>query len=369
MIVMSVKRFDRGELKAPERKPNGWVRFDGYISRIGIQEYMQSDGTVRREFRPPDEVFNQDALESFSLVPLTNDHPPVGYLDSNNTKQYQVGTVEFPQQDGERTRARMLVTDEKAIRDVMSGKAQISCGYTCDLEETPGEYEGVRYDAVQRNIRGNHVAIVTEGRAGPEVCLRVDTKELVLDIKQSDMYALTQKGKPNMVKLRIDGVEYEVPESAAQAFAKFEKELSEKAEQAKSEADKAAARADAAEAQVTELKAELEAAPAKIREQVASEMNLQATAQKILGESFKADGKNATEIKREVAEFINGVKLDGKSEDYVATAFDIAVERYAKEGEKLSQQEVQPVSKKNTIEQARADHRAWLESLYLRKDK
>ena len=37
---------------------------------------------------------------------------------------------------------------------------ELSCGYYCDLDETPGEYEGQRYDARQRNIRGNHLALV-----------------------------------------------------------------------------------------------------------------------------------------------------------------------------------------------------------------
>ena len=34
---------------------------------------------------------------------------------------------------------------------------------------TPGVYEGERYDGVMTEITGNHVALVSDGRAGPDV--------------------------------------------------------------------------------------------------------------------------------------------------------------------------------------------------------
>lgn len=46
---------------------------------------------------------------------------------------------------------------------------ELSSAYSYDADMTPGSYCGVKYDGVMRNIRGNHVALVTEGRAGPDV--------------------------------------------------------------------------------------------------------------------------------------------------------------------------------------------------------
>lgn len=64
----------------------------------------------------------------------------------------------------------LIVTDQSAIEAIDSKKLkEISCGYFFDPDFTPGEFNGVAYDFVMRNIRGNHVALVKEGRAGPEV--------------------------------------------------------------------------------------------------------------------------------------------------------------------------------------------------------
>lgn len=64
----------------------------------------------------------------------------------------------------------LIVTDQSAIEAIDSKKLkEISCGYFFDPDFTPGEFNGVAYDFVMRNIRGNHVALVREGRAGPEV--------------------------------------------------------------------------------------------------------------------------------------------------------------------------------------------------------
>lgn len=52
-------------------------------------------------------------------------------------------------------------------------------GYFCDYELTPGTFNGIHYDAVQRNIRGNHIALVEEGRMGSDV--RVMDRKITMD--------------------------------------------------------------------------------------------------------------------------------------------------------------------------------------------
>ena len=64
----------------------------------------------------------------------------------------------------------LFVTDERGIKAVENGDAkELSCAYMYDPEFTPGEFDGHHYDFVMTNIRGNHVALVEEGRAGPDV--------------------------------------------------------------------------------------------------------------------------------------------------------------------------------------------------------
>lgn len=64
----------------------------------------------------------------------------------------------------------LFVTDAEAIRAIEDGKArEISCAYLYEPDFTSGDFGGTAYDFVMRNIRGNHVALVEEGRAGSDV--------------------------------------------------------------------------------------------------------------------------------------------------------------------------------------------------------
>ncbi len=360
----SVRRYDRGEIRTPTRTPQGYLRADGYLTRVGIFEYRQPDGTVRRELRPPEEVFAPESLASFSLAPLTLLHPDVP-LTPDNTNQYRVGTVgEAPAREGGFVRAPVVVQDAAAIRAVEAGEAQeLSCGYACELEFTAGDWEGQRYDAIQRQIRGNHVALVPRGRAGPDVRLHLDAA----DAEQIGPEQITNQppegganggqkpaptGGSTMTKIRIDGVTYEVSEQAAEALARadekhaaaiaerdgkittltadIEKARADGAEKAKAlqaESDKQKARADAAEgALATEKKARTDAAaqmPAMVKARVA----LETKARAVLGAEAKLDELDEMGIKRAVvAKLQPEAKLDGASEAYVQARYDIALE-------------------------------------------
>lgn len=325
----NVHRIDRGTLEAPVELPNGWLKVDAYIARTGVQVYRKSDGTEWREYRPAETVFDGKSLASFGLVPLTNNHPPEGYLNADNTKSYQVGTVGHPEKADSKVRAQLLVTDSKTIAEMRAGKSETSCGYSCDLDFTPGEFEGERYDAVQRNVVANHVAIVREGRAGPEVRVRMDSlaHEVVLSSKdQPAPPALRTEPKTKMVKIKIDGVEIEVSELAAQLYVKQVDALKAKTDAETAKAEKEKARADAADGEVTKLKKELAEAPSKIKAAVAARTALETSARKMIAKEVQIDGLSDLELKRLAVETATERKLDGKSEAYVDAAFDIAVE-------------------------------------------
>lgn len=55
-----------------------------------------------------------------------------------------------------------------------SGLRELSLGYSLDLDETPGVWNGQPYDAIQRNIRINHLALVEKARAGEQARLNID---------------------------------------------------------------------------------------------------------------------------------------------------------------------------------------------------
>ena len=171
---MSVFRLDRlGNVSRVERTPQGGLRMDAAVARSGILEYPGPNGSVIREYRPLEEASRADSLATLADAPVTNRHPP-GKVTAKNYKAYCVGHVSGEaRMDGELVVCRLAVQDETTLSAVeQATQREVSCGYTCDLDETPGVLaDGSRYDRIQRNIQYNHVAIVERGRAGREVAL------------------------------------------------------------------------------------------------------------------------------------------------------------------------------------------------------
>ena len=153
----------------------GYLRAMPKVARTGIQIYHgrecgRHDMEKVLVYRPLDAVFGADAIKSYTHLPVTLDHPGVP-VDASNWKKFAVGeTGDEVLRDGGTVRVPMMLRDAAAIAAVRDGKKQISVGYSCDVEWCDGiTHDGQKYDAVQRNIRGNHVAIVTTARGGPEL--------------------------------------------------------------------------------------------------------------------------------------------------------------------------------------------------------
>ena len=215
-----VRRWDAGSVGEVERTDQGYLRCPATITRTGVFAYQQPGGKVRRELRLPAEVFDAAAMRSFGLAPLTNGHPPV-MLSARNTARYQVGSVVEPRQDGDHVAAYVQITDADAIAEAEAGRRQLSCGYTCDLETCAGVTDGsdgvpagLHYDAIQRNIRGNHVALVDKARAGSTVQLRLDGA----DAFQIESDELRFDRDPTTIQTLIfDKTKYSASEAAAWA--------------------------------------------------------------------------------------------------------------------------------------------------------
>jgi len=109
------------------------------------------------------------AKDTFNGMPLLIIHKQ----DSAHAplKEERVGSIgTTPVWDAPYLDNALTVTDQNAISAIDDGSLrEISCGYFFEPDFTPGEFNGVHYDFVMRNIRGNHVALVKEGRAGPDV--------------------------------------------------------------------------------------------------------------------------------------------------------------------------------------------------------
>jgi len=174
-------RFDRSSLpSAFQETPEGFLRVRGTFSRSGCQTYTNADGSTRVEYRPPEEVCRPDSLLSMGGLPVTLEHPPQ-LLTPDTVREHTRGhsgtQVEYT--DGF-VHGTVTLTDRAAIEAVKRRDAvELSVGYRCDYDPTPGVApDGTRYDGVQRNISGNHLAVTRKARAGSQVRLHFDSADI-----------------------------------------------------------------------------------------------------------------------------------------------------------------------------------------------
>lgn len=198
-LIKGVKGRFIGDFQTQRQMtPEGFLVAPARIARTGVQSYRASElglpgvdaNKIIRLHRPSEEVFAPEAIASFEAQTVTDNHP-AGAVTSGNWPDLARGDVHGVGSDGEYLCAqKVIVRAQDAINKVQSGKAQLSCGYVFDVDMTPGTTaDGVPYDGVQRNIRGNHVAIVQAGRAGPNVRIADGTegvRKMIRAIKIGD---------------------------------------------------------------------------------------------------------------------------------------------------------------------------------------
>lgn len=153
-------------MRSPVELPDGALRVDATLTRTGVFVYRDAQGNETREYRPPEEVFDEVSLASFEGVVVTDDHPPV-MINASNAATYKRGRLASVKRDGSNMVGTMIIEDEELKKKMRAGKREVSHGYACDLEMKSGvSPEGEKYDCIQRGIIGNHSAVVDAGRAG-----------------------------------------------------------------------------------------------------------------------------------------------------------------------------------------------------------
>lgn len=275
--------------------PQGGLRVPAALTRTGIFDYVQPDGSTIREMRPPEEVFHADALASLAHAPVTDEHPPVP-VTSENFRRYSAGHVASePRQDGELVAATLVIQDAALVRAIESRqRTQVSCGYTCDVMDQPGP----GYDRIQRNIRYNHVAIVSVGRAGASVALRLDSAGNAVQCTHM---------------LRIDGIDYPLgTEAEIKAAVAAHARASAKTDVLTADLSKVTGERDAARAELAQA-----SDPARIEAMVSARAKLRSDAAKVLG-SEDLSGRSDADVRKAVcAKAYPGISLEGRADAYL----------------------------------------------------
>ena len=338
----AVLRVDFAEAPRMRRTDEGYLTGEARVARIGIQNYRNGDGTIRRELRRPEDVFAADALASFRNVPSTYGHPDERLVTAENAKRLSVGFVgENIRVDGRWVVMPITITDADTISRIEAGETiQLSAGYTADVDEEAGEYDGEVYDAVQRNIRGNHVAIVAQARAGDEARLQLDAADAVAVNNETMQSARSDSMSEKQVTVRVDGIEYEVPPEVERHLAKQDEQveaLTGERDQAKADAETNKAKADEAQAELDKLKEQR--SDEAIREAAKARVALERDAAKVLGDEAELDGKTDRQIQEEVVQKVHSdADLSEASDTYVQARYDAALATAKAHGDAMAKQ-------------------------------
>ena len=324
-----MKRFiEDAQLSGSRITADGYLVASVLCARTGIQDYLgteldKPDMPIVKVYRPESSVFAKDSLSTFVGKPTTNDHPPV-QVTADNWKEYAVGSIgEEVLRDGEYIRVPITLMDAATIKAVQDGKREISMGYDMELDWTPGTTaDGQAYDAVMKNLRMNHLAIVDRGRAGSRA--RIDDNN---PTQWGVSPLLTDRNPPIMTtrKIVVDGLTIETTDQGAEAIGKLQAEkqsITDARDAAIATKDAELAAKDARIADLEKSQLTAEALDAKVQ----ARADLLAKA-KTLAKDADFSGKADIEIMKAAVIAVRGADaIKDKSDAYVTAAFDLAVE-------------------------------------------
>lgn len=207
------------------------------VTRCGIFEYLDPDNSdhIRRELRLPEEVFSEESLASYEGKPIIITHD-AGEIDKDNVHDEQIGTIlSKGYKDGNNVRCKIVIHNTDALKEC--GLRELSLGYEVDHDEVPGIYHGQKYDAIQRNIKVNHLALVGKARAGDRARLNIDHKDTTKKKYLKGGPVMKTGGKKVKGKRRCDSDL--TPEELEQAIALFkaQKESGENADEEETKLD------------------------------------------------------------------------------------------------------------------------------------
>jgi len=299
---MSVKKdkdslilhLDRSQIKGRATKTdNGFIFADCVLTRTGVFKYQNPDGTIRSEG---------------------------GLVTAENASSLQAGHVgENIRKDGSDIMGPLVVTDKDAVADIESGKIDISCGYQCKLDDSPGTYEGEPYDCIQRGIRYNHVAVGLEsGRAG-NAFINLDEKtNAAIQIIQEVPVMST-----GLKTIKLDGAAYQAEPRVLQDLEKLRtdnSDLLKKNEGLTSGKEELQAKLDTAESLV-ETKMDEETINTRVDERVDLISKITTVLDSV--DTKKSNIELMTAYMKKIDPSIN---LDGKSDVYIVARFDTMYE-------------------------------------------
>lgn len=171
---------------------NGFMEVrDNPISKSGVYPYLGSEipgaedpDRIYQVYRPSEELSRQETIDSFKLMPFIDEHEILGKSGMPAERKGMQGTLgEQIYFDEPYLRGNIKIHSSAAQSLIKAGKVELSPCYGCDWVKGDGTFDGKPYQYTQRNIMGNHLALVEEGRTGPDVAVQ-DHRTFTLDSKE-----------------------------------------------------------------------------------------------------------------------------------------------------------------------------------------
>ena len=303
---MEELRFDyNGTPDSFKRTAQVFLRVQASLTKTGVFNYQEG-----REYRSEEEVFHADSIESIKGAPVTDLHPSEKGCDNlltpANAKEHIIGIAENIERDGSYLKGSLIIFHEDAIKAIEAGeRKEISLGYKCRLEQTPGTINGESYDAIQRDIVVNHIAIGPKGwgRAGPDCSIRTDSNHPKTGLKMDEV-------------IRLDGVDIALNAASIKSFfAEQRKRMSEME-----------GRLDAANLELEKKKALIAALeePKAVSARVNARMTLLNQCKEIVGDDERLDALSDEELKlAAIKRHYPDLDLKDKGQSYIDGIFDV----------------------------------------------
>lgn len=163
-----------------------WLIKNNPMTKAGVYPYLGSQISPELEpdkiyyvLRPEEEIDNPETVESFNAVPFIDNHEMLGDGFTKYDRRPAGGVVFNVKSNKGIMTGDFKIFSEQLKDEIAHGKKELSLGYLCNYEPEKGVYNGKSYDYVQRNLRGNHIALVDRGRMGSDV--RVYDKAITMD--------------------------------------------------------------------------------------------------------------------------------------------------------------------------------------------
>ncbi len=148
------------------------------VKNVVLYRAMVLDYGGKKIFKPPEEV--KKSLITIPRMMVCDDHPPARLITNASEIKGRVLPESVTLKSGAVARGHLLVTDKVLADKIRKGKRDLSPGYIVELIDEKGEFNGEAYQAVQRNIVNDHIAVVDRGRCSRPRCGILDSEDSVI---------------------------------------------------------------------------------------------------------------------------------------------------------------------------------------------